>query len=349
VKDLAPAVSIIVPCRNEKEYIESSLRSILAQQPVPGGVEIIVADGMSDDGTRDILRQLTEEDSRLKIVDNPQRIIPVGLNSAIKAARGDIIIRMDAHTSYATDYIQQCVSVLKEKGADNVGGPWIARGKGLIGRAIGVAFQSLFGVGSARGRNPTYEGHVDTVYLGCWRREVFDRIGLFDEQMVRSEDDELSLRLTRAGGKIWQSPKIKSCYAPRGSLGALFKQCVADGYWKVRVIQKHKIPASIRHLIPGCFVFSLIFLALASPWSLFALWAWTALAGLYLLFNLGVSALTAARVDWRLLPLLPVVFGCYHFGYGYGFLRGLMDFIILRREPAHAYTKLTRTSTIDSA
>jgi succinoglycan biosynthesis protein ExoA len=345
---MTPAVSIIVPCRNERDSIESCLRSVLAQEVFDGDFEVIVADGMSDDGTRAILKQLAQENSRLQVVDNLEFIIPAGLNSAIKAAQGKMIIRMDAHTRYAPDYIYQCVAVLKKTGADNVGGPWVAEGKRYIGRAIAAAFQSPFAVGGARGHDPAYEGPVDTVYLGCWPREVFDRIGLFDEEMVRSEDDELNLRLTRAGGKIWQSPRIKSWYTPRESIADLFKQCVADGYWKVRVIRKHKIFASVRHLIPGCFVLSLIVLALASPWSRASLWGWIGLAGLYLLCNLVASAITAARVDWRLFPLLPIVFACYHFGYGYGFLRGLLDFVVLRREPAHAYTALTRTSTQSS-
>ena len=171
---------------------------------------------------------------------------------------------------------------------------------------------------------------------------------MFDEELVRNQDDEFNLRLTRSGGKIWQSPRIKSWYRARRSLKSLFQQQVQYGYWKVRVIQKHKIPASIRHLIPGCFVLALIFLALASPWSRRALWGWIGLAGVYLLCNFTASVLTAWRADWRLFPLLPVVFACYHFGYGYGFLRGIGDFVIRRREPTHAYTKLTRTSMDDA-
>ncbi len=339
-----PTVSIVIPCRNEKDHIEACVRSILSQEPPPGGFEIIVADGMSDDGTRDILKRLVEEDSRLRVIDNPDRIIPSGLNEAIRLARGKIIARMDAHTKYAPDYVRQCLAVLQETGVDNVGGPWIAAGNGFVGQAISAAFQSPFAFGGARGHDPDYEGTLDTVYLGCWRREVFDRIDLFDEELVRSEDDELNLRLTRAGGKIWQSPRIKSWYTPRESLGALFRQYVQDGYWKVRVIQKHKAPASLRHLVPGCFVFSLITLPLVSLWWPIAAWVWLGLVGTYLVCNIAASFLTAARQGWRLLPLLPLVFACYHFAYGYGFLRGVVDFLILQHGPDHTYTKLTRTS-----
>jgi len=343
-----PTVSVIVPCRNEEDYIEKCIRSILAQEPPPGGFEVIVADGISDDGTRDILQRLAEEDSRLQVVDNPERVIPAGLNLAIRAAHGKVIVRVDAHTDYASDYVRQCFEVLHETGADNVGGPWIAEGKGLIGRGIAAAFQSPFAVGGALCHQSSYEGALDTVYLGCWPIEVFERIGLFDEELVRSEDDEFNLRLTRAGGKIWQSPRIKSLYHPRESLKSLLQQQLQYGYWKVRVIQKHKIPASIRHLIPGCFVLLLMFLGLAAPWSNVALWSWIGLGGIYLLCNLAASILTGSRFGWALFPLFPVVFAFYHFGYGYGFLRGLLDFLVLQRQPTNAYTKLTRPSAGDS-
>ena len=185
---------------------------------------------------------------------------------------------MDAHTRYASDYVRNCLEVLRTTGADNVGGPWVARGTGIIGRTVAAALQSPFSFGGTRGHNPDYEGIVDTVYLGCWPREVFGRVGLFDEELVRNQDDEFNLRLTRAGGKIWQSPRIKSWYRPRGSTVRLLRQYMQYGYWKVRVIQKHKIPASVRHLIPGLFVLSLVVLALAAPWSRVAArvgWHWS--------------------------------------------------------------------------
>ena len=173
----SPSVSIIVPCRNERDHIETCVRSILAQEPPSGDFEIIVADGISDDGTREILNRLAEEDSRLRIIDNPGRIVSTGLNAAIRIAKGKIIIRMDAHTEYAPDYVRQCVEVLQDSGADNVGGPWVAKGKGLMGQAIAAAFQSPFSAGGPCGHDPNYEGTLDTVYLGCWPRDVFNRIG----------------------------------------------------------------------------------------------------------------------------------------------------------------------------
>jgi succinoglycan biosynthesis protein ExoA len=339
-----PTVSVIVPCRNEKDQIEVCIQSIMSQETPPGGFEVIVADGMSDDGTREILRHLMNQEPRLRIIDNPARIVSSGLNAAIRIAQGSIIIRMDAHTEYAPDYIRQCVAILAETGAENVGGPWVAKGAGLVGRAIAAAFQSPFGVGGARGHDEKYEGEVDTVYLGCCPREVFDRVGLFDEDLVRNQDDEFNLRLSRVGGKIWQSPRIKSWYTPRGSFFALFRQYVQYGYWKVRVIQKHKIPASLRHLVPGCFVFLLLGLPVAAGLWCVAGWIWLGLVAAYIGCNIIASCLTAAQNKCSMFPLLIVSFACFHIAYGYGFLLGICDFIILRRKPHHRFTLLTRIS-----
>lgn len=339
-----PSVSVVVPCRNEAATIESCVRSILAQKSPPGDFEVLIADGMSDDGTRDILARLVLESPRIRVIDNEQRIVSTGLNAAIRAAYGAIIIRMDAHTRYAPDYIGQCLATLHQTGADNVGGPWIARGTHYVSRAIAATFHSPFVVGGARSHDPHYEGPVDSVYLGCWPRTVFDRIGMFDEELVRNQDDEFNLRLHRAGGKIWQSPRIKSWYEPRSSLRVLAKQYQQYGYWKVLVIRKHHQPASIRHLIPGGFVLALLGLPILALWWPLAGWCWLSLLILYGGLNLTAAFFTAAKSGWRLYPLLPVVAVCYHVAYGYGFLRGLLDFVILRRGPRDSYRQLTRNA-----
>jgi hypothetical protein len=262
----------------------------------------------------------------------------------VRAARGAIIARIDAHTEYASDYLKCCVEVLKQTGADDVGGPWVARGRTYLQRGIAAAFNSSFAVGGARGHRPDYEGEVDLVYLGCWRREALERVGLFDEEFVRNQDDELCYRLVRAGGKIWQSPRIRSWYTPRDSLLGLFRQYWQYGYWKVRVIQKHRAPASLRHLVPGCFAASVLVLALAAPAFAAARLGLAALLGTYLLPLLVASVGTSARSGWALLPALPAVFVCYHFGYGLGFLFGLWDFVVCRRS-AGRFTALTRKVT----
>jgi glycosyltransferase involved in cell wall biosynthesis len=326
-------------------HIEACLTAVLKQHAPDRSFEVIVADGMSDDGTRQVLDELAAGDARVRIIDNPGHIVSTGLNAAIRVARGDIIIRMDAHTDYAPDYVRQCVTVLQATGADNVGGPWVARGGGYISQAIAAAFQSPFAVGGARAHNAAYEGPIDTVYLGCWPQSTFEKFGLFDEELVRNQDDEHNLRITRGGGKVYQSPKIKSWYRPRGSLGALFKQYMQYGYWKVRVIQKHKLPASVRHLVPGVFILALAILAILSPISHLPFIALLFALGSYAICVLVASVVTAAKTEWNLLPVLPLIFGCYHFGYGFGFLRGILDFVILRRGASVSFTKLTRGSS----
>ncbi len=252
-----PKLTVIIPCRNEADCIEDCLQSVVTQKSPGREVEVIVADGMSDDGTREILEQFAGQHAGMRIVDNPRRIASTGLNAAIALATGDIIVRLDAHTEYAPDYLQQCRVVLQQTGADNVGGPARTRPRTFWERAIAAAYHSGFAAGGARFHNEDYEGYVDTVTYGCWRKATFDRFGLFDEELVRNQDDEHNLRIIRGGGKVWQSPRIRSYYRPRGSLAALFQQYSQYGYWKVRVIRKHRLPASPRHLVPGAFVLSL--------------------------------------------------------------------------------------------
>jgi glycosyltransferase involved in cell wall biosynthesis len=340
--DPIPEISVIVPCRNESRHIAACVAGLLALEPPPGGFEVIVADGNSDDGTGEILRGLAQKDSRLKLIENPGRIASTGLNASIRAARAEIIVRADAHTEYAPDYLVRCLETLRANGADNVGGPALTKTDGYIQRAVAAAYHSPFSVGGARFHDPNYEGYVDTVTYGCWRRNAFERFGYFDEELVRNQDDEHNLRISRNGGKIWQSPAIKSWYKPRPSLSALFRQYAQYGYWKVRVIQKHRLPASPRHLVPAGFIVMLFILAILSPFFFPALAALVLAVGSYALALVAASTVTSARTEWKLLPVLPVVFVCYHFGYGTGFLRGLWDFLIRRAKPRASYSHLTR-------
>jgi glycosyltransferase involved in cell wall biosynthesis len=339
-----PLVSLIIPCRNERKNIRQCLDSILGCDCPVDRLEILVADGMSDDGTREILDDYASRFPAIRIIDNLQKITPTGLNSAIKAARGEIIVRLDAHTEYAQDYIRQCVEVLLETGADNVGGAARTRANGYLQEAISIAFHSPFSVGGARFHDVDYEGYVDTVTYGCWRKDRLFELGLFDEELVRNQDDELNLRITRSGGKVWQSTRIRSWYQPRASLSALFQQYSQYGYWKVRVIQKHKIQASWRHLVPGAFVASLILLGVLSAFSNIAKWLLAVELSFYLLANFVATLVTCREPRrFKFIPILPLVFAAYHFGYGYGFLRGLIDFVWLKRRARKSFSALTRT------
>lgn len=333
---------MIIACRNEFAAMPGFLASLFHQQPPEGGMEIIIADGMSDDGTRDILQKAVAERPEIKVIDNTRKIVSTGLNAAIRAASGSVIVRMDAHTEYSPDYIRRCVESLQATGADNVGGPARTKPRTYMERAIAAAYHSPFSVGGAKFHDVGYKGYVDTVTYGCWKKNSFERFGYFDEELVRNQDDEHNLRIIRGGGKVWQSPAIESWYRPRGSLIALFKQYMQYGYWKVRVIQKHKLPASWRHLVPAAFLMSLLLLAVTSAIYHPAVWLLAGGLGLYVFAIVGVSLSTAARTNWLLFPVLPFVFPCYHFGYGYGFLRGIMDFIVMAGRRRGNFETLSR-------
>ena len=343
-KNLPPIVSAVIPCRNERNHIEACVRSVLAQESVPGDFEVIVVDGMSDDGTREILARLARADRRLRVIDNPKRVTAHAMNLGIRHARGQYIAIMGAHSRYEPDYLRASLRVSQRTGADNAGGSMTCRGETWLQQAIACAHHSPFSVGGARWHDVSYEGPADTVFGGVYHRTVFDRIGGFDESLLRNQDDELNLRLVRAGGKIWHSPLIRSSYCPRSSLGALFRQYLQYGYWKVPVIKKHHRPASPRHLVPGAFVLGLIALPLAATFYPALLVLWLAMLAAYGAANLTASIATAAHSGWRYLPVLPLVFGCYHFGYGIGFLHGVIGFLILHRTPSVKFTRLTRAS-----
>lgn len=338
-------VSVIVPCRNERRYIEGFCAGVMAQQLPPGWtLQLVVADGQSDDGTRELLQRLSAEDPRIAWIDNPARIVSPGLNAALGAARGEYIVRMDVHSDYAPDYVAQCLAVHAETGADNVGGPWHAlpdAGAGPMQHAVAAAFQSRFVAGGARSRQLDYDGWVDTVYLGSWPRAVFERHGGFDEQLVRNQDDEHNLRLTRGGARVWQSSRIRSTYRPRADLSKVFRQYLQYGYWKPFVMKKHGQPASLRHLVPGAFVLALVL-------SLLVALAGSAapLGALLALYAAAVLATTVAvvlpqRLPWAVAWRVPAVIAAYHVGYGLGSVAGAWD--VLRGASARPrFTGLTR-------
>ena len=317
-------LSIIVPCRDEAAFIDAFCADALQQAlPAPWQLELIIADGGSGDGTRERLQQLAAADARLRVVDNPARFVAAGLNRALAAARGSVLVRMDVHTRYAPDYVAQCLTALQRSGADNVGGPWRAEGQGAWGRAIAAAFQSRWVAGGARSRDLLYEGEVDTVYLGCWPCASFERFGPFDETLVRNQDDEHSLRIVRGGGRVWQSADIRSVYRPRDSLAALWRQWLQYGYWKPFVVKKHGQAAALRHRVPGLFV-----AALAGA-ALLALAGWplplAVLSAGYAGLVLALSVAVAAGSSWALLWRLPWVVAAQQLGYGIGSLAGHWD------------------------
>lgn len=323
-------VSVIVPCRNERRYIEAFCSGVLGQRLPPGWrLELVVADGQSDDGTREVLERVAESDPRIVCTDNPERIVSTGLNRALRLARGEVIVRMDVHTEYADDYVAQCLAVQEETGADNVGGPWHAQPDpqgGPMQHAVAAAFQSRWVAGGALSRRLDYDGPVDTVYLGSWPRASFERFGGFDEQLVRNQDDEHNLRIVKGGGRIWQSSRIRSVYRPRASLSQVFRQYLQYGYWKPFVMKKHGQAASARQLVPAILVATL---ACAALLALAGGLRWP-LGGVAAAYALAVAAMAGAvaaenRLGVDALCRVPAVIATYHLAYGVGSLLGWWD------------------------
>ncbi|MBX0311553.1 MAG: glycosyltransferase family 2 protein [Sulfurihydrogenibium sp.] len=329
-----PFVTVIIPCRNEKKIIEKCLDSVINQDYPKDKLEILVIDGMSDDGTREIIKKYIEQYTFIKMFDNPKKIVPTAMNIGIKNAKGDIIIRMDAHTEYPKDYISKIVHWLNKSGADNVGGILIIKPSTntLIAEAIAIGSTSTFGVGNAYFRTglskPRY---VDTVPFGAYKKEVFDKIGLFDEELIRNQDDELNLRLTRQGGKILLVPEIVSYYYTRDSLSKLWKMYFQYGYWKIRVIQKHKLPASWRHLVPAIFILTIFVTFILGFFNRVFFYILGIIIGIYLIVSMFFSLKISLKKGLKYFIVLPLVFGTLHFAYGFGFLKGIWDFVILKK------------------
>ena len=346
-----PSISVIMPVRNEATFIEQSLGAMLAQDYPPDLCEILVIDGMSTDGTRERIETLTHDSkTNVRILDNPQKTVPPAMNIGIRAATADIVARMDGHTKASPDYLRRCVETLQQTGADNVGGVVRFVGKDAFSRAAGLAAQSKFGCGGAPARS-AQEGFVDTVSFGCWRREAFERFGVFDEQFVRTQDSEFNYRTRLLGGKIWMNPDIVTEYYNRASPTTLMKQYFQYGFWKTRLMHKLRamrreqgLPSGLRskaklavgrlharHIIPPLFVLGLIVSAailltrLLTRGSNFWLAAGLAVPAGYALSCVAASILVAQRQRaWRLFPLLLVIFPILHLSWGTGFLWGYL-------------------------
>jgi glycosyltransferase involved in cell wall biosynthesis len=336
-----PFVSIIMPIRNEADFIERALRSILRNSYPAEKMEILVVDGMSSDGTRQIVCRLSQLDNRVRMLDNPKRIVPTAMNIGLRAARGEMFIRIDGHAEIPADFIIKSIRCLREHPQ-----AWVAGGHirtvadNYTGRAIASAMRSPIGVGNSRFRLGDYEGWVDTLAFGAHHKWVVDRVGYFDEELVRNQDDEFNLRIILAGGKIWMSKAIQSTYFPRGSLRTLWKQYFQYGFWRIRTLQKHKRPASLRQLVPLLFVSSLLFFGLAGlAWRPFGILL-TVEVALYVV-GLVMGAVDVGRKSgWRYTPVAPVIFAVLHFAYGTGSLWGGVRFSILK---GHAMKKPEET------
>ena len=324
-------VTIIMPIRNEADFIERAIKSVLDNDYPAGRMEILVVDGMSNDGTREIVARLSKADSRVMMLDNPKRITPAAMNIGLKAARGDLFIRVDGHVEIPVDFITKSVRCLHEHPEAWVAGGYIETvADSFVGQAIASAMRSPIGVGNSRFRLGDYEGWVDTLAFGTHHRWIVDKIGYFDEELVRNQDDEFNLRIILAGGKIWMSKAIQSTYFSRDSLRKLWRQYFQYGFWRIRTLQKHKRPASFRQLVPLLFVLSLLLPGLAGLlWK--SLWILLAIEAALYVLGIVIGAMDVGRKSgWRYAPLAPVVFAILHFAYGSGSLWGVIRFSILK-------------------
>ena len=317
-------ISVVAPMWNEARHIEQ-LVADLAAQDFEGEVELLVADGRSTDGSVELLRAAAERHGvELKVLDNPARWVSAGLNACIREATGDLIVRVDCHSGYPPDYLRCCAVVVEETGADNVGGIFVPRGETGVERAVATAMDSPFGGIHWTRHGETGRHEVDTVPYGAFRPRAFELAGLFDESLVRNQDDEFNLRLRRAGGRIVLDPSIRIFYTPRGSFRRLFRQYFEYGLWKPAVMRKHGSVVSIRSLAPIIFVVSLLVLALLAPFSELDLLLLEIEVALYLLGAIvfGILALRTKHERLRLLPRVLAAFATFHVAYGIGMAIG---------------------------
>ena len=322
-----PFVSVLMPVRNEAAFIRRSVAAVLAQDYPRDRIEIIIADGLSNDGTREAIKAVQLQHPSVNLIDNPGKIVSTGLNAALRVAKGEVIIRVDGHCEIARDYVRRSVSHLADPKVDCVGGPLETVGETYAARAIAAAMSSSFGVGGSGFRVGTKEAKfVDTVAFPGFRRETIQRAGPFDEELVRNQDDEYSYRVRKLGGCILLAPDIQSRYYSRASFRKLWKQYFQYGYWKVRVLQKHSRQMSARQFVPPLFVIALLLLCVTAPISTLSKWSLIATLAAYGVLSLAATIAAAARTGWRFFPLFPIAFTIIHLAYGAGFLVGIFRF-----------------------
>ncbi len=312
-----PLVSVVIPVRDGAGVIATALESILAQD-YAGAIEVIVADGGSTDGTRAVVHAIAERDRRVRLIENERLVTPSGLNAAITASRGDVIVRCDAQAVLPAGYVARAVRLLDETGADVVGGSQLARGSGFLHRAIAIAMTTPAGTGGARFRVGGAPGPTDTVYLGVFRRTALERVGLFDESLIRNQDYELNHRIRTSDGIVYFHPELAVEYTPRPNLGALFSQYRQYGDWKRRMLRRHPESLRARQLVPPLFVLGLVaaLVMLATPWRPIGV----AYVAAYLAVLLGTALIEVVRRRDTAALASPIALATLHVAWGAGFL-----------------------------
>lgn len=322
-----PFISVVLPVRNEERYIRACVDSIFAQDYPVEKMEVIFVDGCSEDRTVELLQQMQKQHPQIIVLPNPRRTVPYAMNIGIAHSRAEVIVRMDAHAEYAADYIRLSVETLLTQDCDNAGGALTTRGRGFMGNAIAQMLSTPLGVGNSGFRIGAEDGYVDTVPFGCFRRELLNALGGYDERMTRNQDNELNFRIRKNGGKIYLNNSIRLTYYCRDTLRGIMKMGFQNGKWNV--ITMALVPGSmgVRHFVPLAFVLSTILLALLTAFGgslrmlfggLLAL-EW----GAYLLLDAFYAYTIAKEQGMRYLPVEIILYPAFHFAYGFGSLVGI--------------------------
>jgi succinoglycan biosynthesis protein ExoA len=329
---MPPTVSIVVPCYNEEGTIGTLLQAILYQTYPCREMEVIIADGLSEDASRDVIRQFqrAQPDLAVRVVENPRRTIPSSLNKAMREARGEFLIRLDAHSVPIPEYVELCIDDLKAGKGTNVGGVWNIRpgGTGWMARGIAGAASHPLGAGDAMYRLGARAGPVDTVPFGAFRREVFERMGGFDETLLTNEDYEFNLRIRQSGGLVWLDPRIASTYLARPNLRALAAQYWRYGYWKCRMLLRYPGSVKWRQALPPLFVAGVLGLGVAGSLWRPALYGLGAALGVYLLAVLTGAASIGARKTGAPVASAAMALVTMHVAWGGGFIWSLVTSVV---------------------
>lgn len=333
----APLISVVIPCRNEVKAIQKCVDAIYAND-YPA-IEVLVVDGISEDGTRELVRDLQSKYPTLRLVDNPHQLTPYAFNLGVTNAKGEYIQIVGSRNIMASDYLRRLKAVLDTR-ADIacVGGDYQHVYEDSKARYIALAMESKFGMGSSNYRTMRQDGPVDTVGVPMYRKGIFSEVGLFDNELTRNQDDEFNFRVRLSGYKIWYVHEAKVTYLVRASLQKAYHQFFQYGYFKVRVSQKHAQPTTLRQLVPAAF---LAFLVLNLLFTIVSLWAMLSLIAVIFIYSILGLALAGKGLSF--LERLRVLRVCLvlHLAYGSGFWRGIWDFLICRRKPQDRFQQQT--------
>lgn len=334
-------VALIIPCRNEEQYIEKCILSIVQSNYPQELLTVYVCDGMSDDNTRSIIKKLSEKYTQVVLLDNLKKTTPFALNLGLKKSDADIKIILGAHSEIDKDFITENVNAFKiDKDIGCAGGIIENVYENETSKIIGMAMSSSFGVGNAHFRTGNKDGFVDTVAFGAYKKEVFEEIGYFDETLTRNQDDEFNYRVIKNNFKIYLSHKIKCKYYVRGTFEKLFKQYYQYGYWKVFVNKKHKAVTTLRQLIPLFFVLFLLTGGIISFFNKYLFYGFISILGVY--FIIAIIASLKFKITIANRFKIIYTFLILHLSYGLGYFNGIIDFILLNKNPTKKNTQLTR-------